>query len=348
MRQLPPAEAEIFGLLRAHIRYFNVDRQMKLMVIVSAAPGDGKTTVARNLAMAAATVGSRVLYIEADLRRPVAARCFGIAGAPGLSEVLLGEDTLVNAVQTVDFAIRKGAHQGVDVLVAGGVLPPNPPQVIESHAMETLLDQHVRLRPGRPRHAATCAAPGRVPVAPPRRRSSDREPSRPKPQRRGFEAARDARERRRTRRRRCGQRLQTSARRLLLRRRLHLRLHAVRHRSRRGPRLAERLSRSQCRRRSSLAIRAVRLRGACSAMRDEVPVGVAGDLVAERGLAQRTVAVHVKDPQARCAREKLEYAAGIPARVMLKDYWLVLMRTQPPCRTSSSAPSTSSLIKEGT
>jgi receptor protein-tyrosine kinase len=140
MRQLPPAEAEIFGLLRAHIRYFNVDRQMKLMVIVSAAPGDGKTTVARNLAMAAATVGSRVLYVEADLRRPVAAGCFGIASAPGLSEVLLGEDTLGNAVQTVEFAARKGANQGVDVLVAGGVLPPNPPQVMESLAMETLLD----------------------------------------------------------------------------------------------------------------------------------------------------------------------------------------------------------------
>jgi receptor protein-tyrosine kinase len=90
--------------------------------------------------MAAATVGSRVLYVEAYLRRPVAARCFGIAGAPGLSEVLLGEDTLVNAVQTVEFATRKGANQGVDVLVAGGVLPPNPPQVMESHAMETLLD----------------------------------------------------------------------------------------------------------------------------------------------------------------------------------------------------------------
>jgi capsular exopolysaccharide synthesis family protein len=140
MRQLPLAEAEIFGLLRAHIRYFNVDRQMKLMVIVSAAPGDGKTTVARNLAMAAATVGSRVLYVEADLRRPVAAKCFGIAGAPGLSEVLLGEEKLVNAVQTVDLATRHGSSQGVDVLVAGGVLPPNPPQVMESQAMETLLD----------------------------------------------------------------------------------------------------------------------------------------------------------------------------------------------------------------
>ena len=140
VRQLPPAEAEIFGLLRAHIRYFNVDRDMKSVVVVSAAPGDGKTTVARNLAMAAATVGSRVLFVEADLRRPVAAKYFGIAREPGLSEVLLGENTLEDAVQNVEFAARKGSNLGLDVLVAGALLPPNPPQVMESQAMEALLD----------------------------------------------------------------------------------------------------------------------------------------------------------------------------------------------------------------
>ena len=141
IRQLPPSEAEIFGLLRAHIRYFNVDRPMKLIVVVSAAPGDGKTTVARNLAMAAATVGSRVLFVEADLRRPVAARVLGIEHDPGLSEVLLGDNTLTNAVQSIGFAARKGASLELDVLVAGGVLPPNPPQVMESQAMETLVDE---------------------------------------------------------------------------------------------------------------------------------------------------------------------------------------------------------------
>jgi capsular exopolysaccharide synthesis family protein len=139
IRQLPPAEAEIFGLLRAHIRYFNVDRQMKVIVVVSAAPGDGKTTVSRNLAMAAATVGSRVLYVEADLRRPVAATYFGIEREPGLSEVLLGENTLTNAIQSVKFA-TKGTNPELDVLVAGGMLPPNPPQVMESEAMELLMD----------------------------------------------------------------------------------------------------------------------------------------------------------------------------------------------------------------
>ena len=137
--QLPPSEAEIFGLLRAHIRYFNVDRELRVVVIVSAAPGDGKTTVARNLAIASATVGARVLFIEADLRRPAAAASFGIAAEPGVSEVLIGAEPFEEAVQRFEFANRKGTSVGLDVLVAGGVLPPNPPQVIESQAMESLI-----------------------------------------------------------------------------------------------------------------------------------------------------------------------------------------------------------------
>jgi capsular exopolysaccharide synthesis family protein len=138
-QELPPNEAEIFGLLRAHIRYFNVDRDLRTVVIVSAAPGDGKSTVARYLAMATATVGSRVLFLEADLRRPMAAKYFGVQRAPGVSEVLVGEECLESAAQRVEFASRKGTTVGLDVLVAGGVLPPNPPQVIESQAMASLL-----------------------------------------------------------------------------------------------------------------------------------------------------------------------------------------------------------------
>lgn len=139
LSELPPNEAEIFGLLRAHVRYFNVDRDLRTVVIVSAAPGDGKSTVARWLAIATATVGSRVLFLEADLRRPNAARYFGIHGEPGVAEVLVGQQSLESAAQRVEFAARKGTSIGLDVLVAGGVLPPNPPQVIESQAMESLL-----------------------------------------------------------------------------------------------------------------------------------------------------------------------------------------------------------------
>jgi capsular exopolysaccharide synthesis family protein len=138
---LPPAEAEIFGLLRAHIRYFNVDRELRVVVVVSAAPGDGKTTVARNLAIASATVGSRVLFVEADLRRPAAAKAFGIGGEPGVAEVLIGTESFDSALQRVEFAARNESSVGLDVLVAGGVLPPNPPQVIESQAMVSLLEE---------------------------------------------------------------------------------------------------------------------------------------------------------------------------------------------------------------
>ena len=71
---LPPDEAESFQLIRAHLRYFNVDRQVRTLLVASAAPGDGKTTIARHLAGAAARVGSRVLLLEADLRRPTLAQ----------------------------------------------------------------------------------------------------------------------------------------------------------------------------------------------------------------------------------------------------------------------------------
>jgi receptor protein-tyrosine kinase len=51
---LPAGEAEAFHLIRAHLRYFNVDRELRTLLVASAAPGDGKTTVARHLASAAA------------------------------------------------------------------------------------------------------------------------------------------------------------------------------------------------------------------------------------------------------------------------------------------------------
>jgi len=71
---LPASEAEAFHLIRAHLRYFNVDRELRTLLIASAAPGDGKTTVARHLAAAAARMGARVLLLEADLRRPTMAQ----------------------------------------------------------------------------------------------------------------------------------------------------------------------------------------------------------------------------------------------------------------------------------
>jgi polysaccharide biosynthesis transport protein len=139
---LPAGEAEAFHLIRAHLRYFNVDRELRVLMIVSAAPGDGKTTIARNLAAAATRMGSRVLLIEVDLRRPTLAQQLDIPAGPGLSDVLIGATSMDDAIQSISLDPSSGdGSQGrtLDVLVAGAVLPPNPGELTESHAMEDLL-----------------------------------------------------------------------------------------------------------------------------------------------------------------------------------------------------------------
>jgi succinoglycan biosynthesis transport protein ExoP len=141
---LAPGEAEAFHLIRAHLRYFNVDRQLRALMIASAAPGDGKTTIAHHLAAAAARMGSRVLLMEVDLRRPTLMQQLDVSSGPGLSDILIGAASLGEAAQSIAVGAPSGdglQGRSFDVLVAGAVLPPNPAELIESHAMQTLLDQ---------------------------------------------------------------------------------------------------------------------------------------------------------------------------------------------------------------
>jgi capsular exopolysaccharide synthesis family protein len=144
-KQLSTVDAEAFQLIRAHLRYFNVDRELRTLLVASAAPGDGKSTVARHLAAAAASMGSRVLLLEVDLRRPTLARQLGVQPGPGLGEVLLGAIPLSEAVQSIDLGLPSSRshtkERALDVLVAGTVLPPNPAELVESRTMESLLER---------------------------------------------------------------------------------------------------------------------------------------------------------------------------------------------------------------
>jgi capsular exopolysaccharide synthesis family protein len=127
------------------MRYFNVDRELRTLMVASAAPGDGKTTIARHLAAASARVGSRVLLLEGDLRRPTIARQLGLTAGRGVSDVLIGSVSLSEAIHTIQLVgpstdSRPDGHS-FDVLVAGGTPPPNPGELIESRAMENLLER---------------------------------------------------------------------------------------------------------------------------------------------------------------------------------------------------------------
>jgi polysaccharide biosynthesis transport protein len=141
---LPPAEAEAFNLVRAHLRFFNVDRDLRTIVIASPAQGDGKTTVARHLAEAAARLGSRVLLLELDLRHPTLAQHLDIQSGPGLADVLVDATPIGEATQSVTLEVPPGEGargRTLDVLAAGAVLPPNPGELLDSHAMESVLEQ---------------------------------------------------------------------------------------------------------------------------------------------------------------------------------------------------------------
>jgi succinoglycan biosynthesis transport protein ExoP len=139
---LPRRQSEVFRMLRARLRYYNVDRDLRLVLLTSALPGEGKTTIVQNLAEAAAATGERVLLIEADLHRPMLAERLGLRPFPGLSEALISAEDVADAVQTVSVVSDPG-DQGVvgdsfSVLVAGAP-PPNPAELIESQAMVELL-----------------------------------------------------------------------------------------------------------------------------------------------------------------------------------------------------------------
>ena len=141
---LQPAEAEAFSLIRAHLRFFNIDRDLCTVVVASPAPGDGKSTIARHLAAAAARLGSRVLLLEVDLRHPTLARQLDIQSGPGLADVLIGAIPMGEAIQRVSLEASPGEgtmERVLDVLSAGAVLPPNPGELLESREMAAVIQR---------------------------------------------------------------------------------------------------------------------------------------------------------------------------------------------------------------
>ncbi len=124
--------AEAFRQLRTNLQFVDVDNARKMFVVTSSLPSEGKTTTLCNLAVALADGGSRVLVIEADLRRPTAADNFGVDRATGLTNVLTGRVSL-------DKAIKTWRANALDVLPSGP-LPPNPSELLASQQMATLLE----------------------------------------------------------------------------------------------------------------------------------------------------------------------------------------------------------------
>ena len=124
--------AEAFRKLRTNLRFMDVDNPPRVIVVTSPQQGDGKSTVAANLAAAIAASGERVTLVDGDLRRSSVAQSFGLVEGAGLTDVLTGR------VDVADVSQHPADYPNLAILGAGAP-PPNPSELLGSQTMRNLL-----------------------------------------------------------------------------------------------------------------------------------------------------------------------------------------------------------------
>jgi len=122
-----PALVEAFRSLRASVLLSTADHPPGSLLVTSTQPGEGKTTIATNLAISLAQLGQRVLLVDADLRFPSLQKLFCIRETLGLVSYLTGQ-------QDWRAAVCPSGSPGLDVLLCGPV-PPNPAELLSSKSM---------------------------------------------------------------------------------------------------------------------------------------------------------------------------------------------------------------------
>ncbi|KZL48952.1 chain-length determining protein [Nodularia spumigena CENA596] len=121
-----------FEMLQINLGFTISDKELKVIVVSSCLPGEGKSFVAANLAVATAQMGRRVLLIDADMRRPRQQELWQVRNLMGLSNILAGQTDLTQ--------ISQEALVNLDLLTAG-TIPPNPAALLDSQRMHELVQQ---------------------------------------------------------------------------------------------------------------------------------------------------------------------------------------------------------------
>lgn len=122
---------EAYQMLQANLKFMSLDRKVRTIVVSSAVPREGKSEVAANLAATIAQSGRRVLLVDADMRNPSQHHLWGIVNSVGLSNVVVDQNELRQAVKPIT--------SNLSILTAG-VMPPNPLAIIDSEAMTAFLE----------------------------------------------------------------------------------------------------------------------------------------------------------------------------------------------------------------
>jgi capsular exopolysaccharide synthesis family protein len=125
--------AECARAIRTNVLFMSPERPLQTLLVTSTGPREGKTTTAISLAIAMAQGGQRVLLVDTDLRRPRIYRAFGVSGEVGLTNLLVGEGKLADAVKTTEVP-------NLFVLPCGA-LPPNPAELLNTDRFGAILEE---------------------------------------------------------------------------------------------------------------------------------------------------------------------------------------------------------------
>ena len=133
--------SEIFRTLRTNIQFMNVKKQLKSLLISSTLPGEGKSWVSSNLAVAFAQAGKKVILVDADMRKGTQYSIFGVSPIPGLSNYLSGisPNSQDASIDLADY-IQETEIDNLYIMPAGNI-PPNPSELLVSQQMNDLLEK---------------------------------------------------------------------------------------------------------------------------------------------------------------------------------------------------------------
>lgn len=124
--------AEAYRQVRTNIQFVNLDKKSKTLLITSAQPNEGKTTVAANLAIALAQSGRKVILVDCDMRRPTLHTLLEVDGNRGLCDMIIrGRNDTAYLSGTLVPNLR---------LLPAGRIPPNPAELLGSERMKNVID----------------------------------------------------------------------------------------------------------------------------------------------------------------------------------------------------------------
>ncbi|AOY75598.1 CpsD/CapB family tyrosine-protein kinase [Clostridium formicaceticum] len=123
--------SEAYRTLRTNIQFASLDNPIKVLMVTSSGPGEGKTTTTANLAVTMAQLGAKVLVMDADLRKPAVHKAFQLSNSEGVTNIL------VKDLNYKEFLLKTEV-EGLEVLPSGAI-PPNPSELLASQKMKNFI-----------------------------------------------------------------------------------------------------------------------------------------------------------------------------------------------------------------